>query len=816
MKRKNNKLLTLMLAGVLCAATAGTVAATLPLDASADTTAQSYALNTVFNTNATASTIAGKNGKTALTFGNENSVEYDRNIAIKWFEGKGVAKYMTLKFTFEDVNFTEMAFAFEAAPMQATKEDTSVNTVKFVKAEDNKVSVKVINGDEDEALVTAYETAIVAGSSITLSLAEAADLGSYQVNLAVGDATAENVGTFTNVGAKYFNTDDMESLVISAKTAGDAKTVLFVENINGQDFNNVSEDNKVTDTAAPVLVVNEDVKGFLLGAQFELDYKEIDVLDSTITSDTAKTYYQYNPADEKAEYTSKLLSSTYFMDTVLYTNGTEYSKTEKDGFTKTSVFREWEKKNNAANNGRGGEEFVSIRFTLKDDTYKGEETDTHPQNVIDLAWYAESDALVAFTLDGTETDYIVLNRSTAGPAYTAWTGTDVTEYEAKLAKKAEKVYAGSNSEIELPAVDWLIKDENNGYQSLQFTISYKTPSSSSAKTSSNLDADDLEISASEAGWYEFKIFASDVAGNAMYVDKLDEDGNVVTAANGDPVKVKVTTSNVWDLDNVPSFLYEVKSQGIKTADNEDNDTLDTQILGETYTMTAIDIVGATTEKSNYALYALNLGAYNGAGTITTDKLSGIKFAALKMEMDKLIADELAKENMTADKVDFMELSKQAYVNLVAKAIGGEAKAEDVAKIFTPIAEYNDRITEENETAWAESDNKYNWKASSRSFKAVESGLYLIVADYWDDEMLFAEHAPAYQLVEVASEADVIKGETEWLKNNLVSVILFSVAAVMLILIIILLLVKPSDETLEDIDEKVVAKRKQATDKHKKN
>ena len=41
MKRTNNKLLTLMLAGVLCAATAGTVAATLPVKASADTTAKS-------------------------------------------------------------------------------------------------------------------------------------------------------------------------------------------------------------------------------------------------------------------------------------------------------------------------------------------------------------------------------------------------------------------------------------------------------------------------------------------------------------------------------------------------------------------------------------------------------------------------------------------------------------------------------------------------------------------------------------------------------------------------------------------------------
>ena len=39
-----------------------------------------------------------------------------------------------------------------------------------------------------------------------------------------------------------------------------------------------------------------------------------------------------------------------------------------------------------------------------------------------------------------------------------------------------------------------------------------------------------------------------------------------------------------------------------------------------------------------------------------------------------------------------------------------------------------------------------------------------------------------------------------MKNNIASVILFSVAAVMLIAIVVLSLVKPSDETLEDLDE----------------
>jgi nicotinamide riboside transporter PnuC len=68
------------------------------------------------------------------------------------------------------------------------------------------------------------------------------------------------------------------------------------------------------------------------------------------------------------------------------------------------------------------------------------------------------------------------------------------------------------------------------------------------------------------------------------------------------------------------------------------------------------------------------------------------------------------------------------------------------------------------------------------------------------------------VVIVESEADYIKGETEWLKNNIVSVILFAVAGVMLILIIILLLVKPSDETLDDVDKKAKAKKEKETKK----
>ena len=96
------------------------------------------------------------------------------------------------------------------------------------------------------------------------------------------------------------------------------------------------------------------------------------------------------------------------------------------------------------------------------------------------------------------------------------------------------------------------------------------------------------------------------------------------------------------------------------------------------------------------------------------------------------------------------------------------------------------------------------------------GNYVIIACFTDPDIA-AFDAGAYKVISVVAEEDVVYGETEWLKNNLVSVILFAIAGLMLILIIILLVVKPSDETLEDIDndnkkEKKAKKAKKVDEK----
>ena len=81
-------------------------------------------------------------------------------------------------------------------------------------------------------------------------------------------------------------------------------------------------------------------------------------------------------------------------------------------------------------------------------------------------------------------------------------------------------------------------------------------------------------------------------------------------------------------------------------------------------------------------------------------------------------------------------------------------------------------------------------------------------------MANTRRAAGYKVLDVSSKATTITGDTEWLKNNVVSVILFAIAGVMLILIIILLLIKPSDETLEDVDK--AAKNAKKAKKAKEN
>lgn len=776
MKRNSKKLLTLLLVGALCTATIGGVAAA---SAEETTTAGAkYALTQVFTK------------KNDATVGNENidgqekatakfsfpkttetdkdklpAVELDRDLALKWYDKNG-AKYLNFTFAIADENCQDVSFEIQTTPYQSVSEDKASNVLKITK--DGKVYV---NDEESTATVTL-------SGDVKVSLSEGTESGSFAV-----EVNGTKVGEFTNIGANYAENDgdDMDSFVMRATpVTGADETAIYLKSLNGQSFTNITDD-KVEDDAPAVLIVNQEISHFLMGTAFNVDYTAIDVLKSSVTiSSSDKKYYQYNPTDTEVSGTN-ITTSTYFMDTVY----------EKDG-TMTSVWREEEKTNGE------GREFVSVWFDLNDGTYSGED------GRYELAWYATD--TVEQTV-GTDTrKYIVLNRNEEGPEYTKISLDHenkenvvdssleelVEAYNAKLEEIAADKYAGSNEKVDLPAVDWLITD-NNGYNALSFTISYKTPASTSASSATNKKYNSLQITTATEGWYEFKIFASDSANNAM---KYYLDGELV----------EVSADNVWEIEEIPTFKFKLENKGIKTKEDADKNTLDSQILDESYTMSKVSIVGASNEQSAYKLYKIDNALWGIPGIAKV--MATIKYAELNTK-----ADEITKGKNYVDSDDFMAAYLQAFQELLIEKINADedcskyyqelaAETENfnIANMFKEINVYDSDLDDD------EGDNIYNWSATSRRFTAAEEGLYLILADYWDEDLSMIDRVPAYKLIEVSEETDTIKGVSEWLQNNLVSLILFGVAGVFAIALLVLIFVKPSNETLEDVDKKAKSKK----------
>ncbi len=790
MKRKNKKLTTLILAGV-CAASIG--AATVGVVATADE-APTYKITDVFATSGTAAT-----DKVSFALSNGEYVRYNRDLAFKWYTAKDTASYFNMQFSFSNLDFTSITFEMESEASVVNEEEKAVNAVEF-KVVENALQAAVVNADTTNENKQFQAISYAAGETLTLSFLEGSAFDTFKVKLNDVTFTEE----FTDIGANYgdYTYEEIHPLEITAALAADKETSVTIQSLNGQSFDaSHVQGGQITDDTAPVLVVNEDVTTFQFGTAFSLSYEKVDVLQSTGLTENKK-YYQWNPADEKVSYDNTLSSSVYFMDTVYYVDPSNPANVVKDktsGFTATNVLKE------------NGKEYISVKFTLTDDSNKS--ADYY------LSWYAsgvESKTLTEKTEGATPvaTDYIVIEKNEEGAKYSYITLNDaekkneqdetamesgVAAYQTLLRKAAASVSAGADSKISLPDVEWLIQD-NGGYRALKFTISYRTPSTTtSPKSSTGLSYNGLKFTTSEEGDYEFKIFAVDKAGNAM---KYYLDGKLV----------EVSTDNIWDIDEIPSFEFTIDDKEISVEDpsaNNNSERLVEKVLDQTYTLSGLTVVGTTNEKSDYALYRFD----NSKCPLVTDgMLYNVKYSAITA------AARGKLDKVGTDYTSYFDLYLTEYATLLAKnesVYGDDATAAEIAQVkscFTEIKEYNSKITE-SDPEW-EAYNKYNWSVSSKSFTTVTEGNFIVFADYWEDG-LFMNRAAAYKVISVESQADVIEGESEfsaWVQNNLVSVILFGVAGVLLIIIIILLFVKPSGESLEDVEkneEKRKAKAKKA-------
>ena len=835
MEKQNKKLITLLLAGALCCTAAIGVANLQAVSSLAEETSSSdsaskevwYDLSNLF----TSAALVREQENTVLQLGNKEEAGYRNAVALKWFDGTKndagayTATYATIAFAFADANFRTLTVSMDTISSVASEAGKSTNKIKFTKINSTEDSVNVMisliaDGEKEVVICDAYSAKFKEEITLTFDETDCKYSDQFRVTLKKGDTVINTTPAFfKNIGANYAaysTTKDKEkdSLLFAAETEKDKKTQVYVCEINGQRFDGI-KNNQVKDTEAPILVVNEEVKGFLLGASFawsekETDnivpeYKVIDVVKTSIASADKKIeYYQYNPNDESVAY--KTLNTQYFMKTVY---------TDKDTQEKTSVYDKF------------GEEYLSIRFTLADTAFTGENAAE-----FDLAWYADAAAL----REKGEQKYIVLNRTEEGPKFAIGSGANdvfvvadgetktnkfvhedgslgeykgsklekfVIDYNTLLAKKAEDIFAGSNAKMEFPTLEGLFYDDN-GYRNLQFTVCYKTKSNSASVGGTDKAFNELTLSASKAGVYEVKIFAKDKADNSMKFYLNDE-------------LVEVTSNNVWDIDAIPTFTYTVKSQGLKIQ-NEDTQTASSRTtlkkLGETYSFSGITVVGgAQDQKSDYALYTINMNALTALGVKTT-ALTGVTYKEIREHIEKNGLLAKVGENKEGETKytysNYFALYLDVYATLLAEDVGvNQAK---VKAAFTKIEAYNDKITEDDEE-W-NTYNKYEFQKSSKtSFKVVNEGdAYIMFADYYDDLKPTFSRVSAYKIIRAEEKPDVNKGESQWLKDNLVSVILFSVAGVMLILIIVLLLIKPSDETLEDVDKKAEEKGEEKEEK----
>ncbi|MBQ8320575.1 MAG: hypothetical protein IJX81_06835 [Clostridia bacterium] len=784
MKNQKTKNLTLMLASALgAAALTGAVYSALPASAD-EASATTYSVSTIFGTS-NASSVGTTNVAFALK-DNARVTLKQRDLALKWYEGKDDVKYFSTEFSFSDTDFETVTLVIETASAVANKEGKTVNKLVF-STNDGKVYAAV--NPEDDATVT-DGVEVAATQNIVVRLGEES-VGYDEYSVSVNDV---RVGTFENVGATFGEyasssaTTPLMPFAIEATFAEEAKddaavTNLNLYSINGQSFA-LNENGEIEDTAVPVLVVNDKLTSFTIGTAFALDYEVVDVLDRTVTK--SLKYYAYDPTVEAGEEEYEALTtSTYFTET----NYTE-------GDVETSVFAKY------------GYELVSIRFTLSDENHKEDgngEAVGKGATTYYLAWYTESQkAPNAAATD--ETYYILVDDNKDGAYYTFLstengenevTGQSlIDDYQALVTEKAKDLKAGSSASFTLPSLRGLIAD-NGGYENLKFTIVYKSSNATSESTKSSLSSSSLKFNVTKSGLYEFKVFANDKAGNTM---QYYLDGELVS----------VTSSNVWKIDEIPYFSFNVAKTPLSIDEEDDeSDRRQSVTIGSTYDDFELDLSGdsSATATVTYKLYRIDFDAYNlAASTLASSAdLSKISYAA--------IAEE-AKGKLSQANGDYDEFFKNIYAELLASRIGGDATAEMLLEknVFVEIDPYNDAINEEDHPdEWA-AHNQYEWNETEARFTATHEGTFLILAVY-SDPLIGSAKACGYKVVSVASEDDVIPGETEWLKNNIVSVVLFGIAALMLVAIIVIAFIKPTDETLEDVD--VAAKKAPKAKKDKK-
>ena len=699
--------------------------------------ADSVATVSVFTTSGDASAVEGAEYLTYQMGDSDDSsyISLRRNVALKWysFAGEepavgdaGEAQYFSLGIGFPETNFEDFTVTLETTQMSMSKEGKSVNEIVFTPAEGGKVNASV-NG---AAAVT------VDAGEIEIALTEPAGQEGYgDFTVLIGGTEA---GTFTNIGryyARYASASadtPITPLSFKASVAGENKAKFEIRSINGQSFK-LDENGEILDDAAPVLVVDSEIKQLYLATELDFDYVTIDVCSASVSTDSFYLAYNGSEVVPATDENGEEIAASFNGEGELV----GYNDLESDKrFFETDF-------GGSTDNGA-----LSIAYALTD----GNDNTAY----YFLEWYASADALDGSRhISVTKTENVKVRPEMDFYTYTAneedGTATGITENEEAVAAYQEAVTAasytkdedgntvgirvGSGAYFYVPSLRPYITDASCGYTDMKFTVYYRTTQADTATVSGSYD--ELRIPVEKTGTFEFCVVPTNEAGKSMHGVFEKTVGGETEYTLGE-----ITSSNVWDAQNVATFTFSVQYTGAVVEAPID---IEVGYVDVSYTLPDFDITSISGYDVRYMLYYFQV---NEGVTVTG--------------RDQIISGE-------------------------------KADGTNEYGTWRAINEYDKDLEDTDD----EGDNAYEWSPdSSLSFVPQDIGYYKITVEV-DDKTgmgVVDDKLPgAYAIVSVSAQADVIPAETYWLQDNVVSVVFLSIAAVCLIAIVVILLIRPKDK-----------------------
>ena len=658
----------------------------------------------------------------------------------------------------KNLPFEKFVVTFESQSYTKNEDGKSVNYIMFFPIKDSDFVNVLITDNKDATVEDLESDAQISRDHIHIRFVEKLE-GQYRVIVSEDpEATTAGAnaveGYLENVSGNYAkfsssSTNPLYPLGFSAdfgENREDKDTALMVLYcLNNQKFevNGATESGSyyaggsVTDNTPAVICLNKEISHLEKGGKISFDYQEIDVLRSSPSS----TLYYY-----MLTYEDALNGEIDFGN-----NEDERSKEVKDDILLDAGRKEYLPeigKDGGA--GFGNDEKFEVEMAVK--VYalvKDTGTSQAEESVVFLDWYIADDLKLnigagekkyGFIAVGDDIDGVTFNTEDADKSW----NDIVTDYQAKVDEAAKDLSAGSSSYFYLPSAESLFVDNATKYSGMKISIYYY---SSSKSSNTSLASNNLSINVTTPGSYRFTLYATDAEGNDMYY--IDSEGE----------RVEFTANEIWEIyddedrhDYLPWFEFKVDYKGVEFKEVPGKQS--TAYVGTSYTSASFDINGvANSYDVNYRLF---------------------RFESAKYYTDTL--KETGK-GVTFTYEEFIEVMDELY--------------ETSRPYFTEIKEVNES-DEDYETF-----KDYNWSNSSTSFTPLDGNAIYYMRAEVTDKQYNTDPVTCSLAVQASVEAKALKGDSEWLQNNVASIILLSVAGVSLIAIILLLVIKPKNK--EDID-----------------